>query len=153
MQAMKRGEAKALTTWMANREAAEQPSVEALDMAQKLIERDKETPPERRRIEVGRGGLMLLANEIVSLTAALERAEREKVALQQDVTDLEREFRHAEARAQKAEAALRGIANATPDPDPLIAVESFAIAQRVARAALVDEPPTEQIPGTGQHGC
>jgi hypothetical protein len=143
---MKRGEAKALTTWMANREAAEQPSVEALDMAQKLIERDKETPPERRRIEVGRGGLMLLANEIVSLTAALERAERLGEGYYVDA-------QQARARAQKAEAALRGIANATPDPDPLIAVESFAIAQRVARAALVDEPPTEQIPGAGQTGC
>ena len=45
---------------------------QALDIARKLVERDAETPDWRRRIEVGRGGLMLLATRLIDLEEQFE---------------------------------------------------------------------------------
>ena len=45
----------------------------AYEAARKIIGRDKETPPDVRRIQVGRGGLLALAQEIVHLQTENER--------------------------------------------------------------------------------
>lgn len=53
-------------------------SEQALDIARKLVARDAETPEWRRRIEVGRGGLMLLATTLIELDEQLRSAEKER---------------------------------------------------------------------------
>ena len=50
-------------------------------MARKLIERDAVTPEYRRRIEVGRGGLMLLAHTVVELAERVKAAEAQLASI------------------------------------------------------------------------
>jgi hypothetical protein len=84
-----------------------------------------------------------------SLTERLEQAERENVDVEVDRRYQQDRARAAEARAQKAEAALREISEVglptgnAAGRDELKGCHQARIAmQTIARRALVDEPPT-----------
>jgi hypothetical protein len=145
---------------------AEQPSVEAL----------KETLSEG--IDPGHPSVFFEALD--SLTAALERAERERDAGNEKHLVLWRRWQDAEARAQKAEAerdimfkgdwaalnlklqkaeavveaARRLLRDADENASPEIGEFPLdAWLNLVDAVRAYDEPPTEQIPGAGQDGC
>jgi hypothetical protein len=80
---------------------------------------------------------------------ALERAERERDAAEWAMGQQRQMRLHAEARAQKAEAALTEILER-----PHGELDEHEM-RSIAHAALTsyDEPPTEQIPGSGHPTC
>ena len=128
----------------------------ALIMARKLVERDATTPDSVRHIEVGRGGLILLAKTALALEDRLAEAGREGDAWAREsrkaVRLAVRQTQEAEARLAEAKRALRWMATEwakyaddTPGGHPELIQSGIDMALESARRTVL---PPESAEGT-----